>query len=65
MVAAGGGGKARPTRLLRSAADGEWVPLVLGNHRDVDVDVVAGFEVEELGTFDHQVSHLSTGAGEN
>lgn len=61
----GGGGRARPTRLLWSAADGERVPLVLGDDWDVDIDVVARFKVEELGTFDHQVSHLSTGAGKN
>lgn len=58
-----GGGRARPTRLLWSAADGERVPLVLGDDWDVDVDVVARFKVEELGTFDHQVSHLSTKVG--
>lgn len=65
---AGGGwrraGERGLTRLLWSAADGERVPLVLGDDWDVDVDVVAGFKVEELGTFDHQVSHLSTGGGQ-
>lgn len=61
----GGGGRARPTWLLWSAADGERVPLVLGDDRDVDVDIIARFKVEELGTFDHQVSDLSTGVGKN
>lgn len=49
---------ARRTGLLRSAADGEWVPLVLGDLWDVDVDVISRFELEELRTSDHQVSHL-------
>lgn len=46
------------TWLLGGAADGERVPLVLGNHWDVDVDVISRFKLEELGTPDHQVSHL-------
>lgn len=36
------------------------MPLVLGDDRDVDVDVVSRFEMEELRTFDDQVSHLHT-----
>lgn len=36
------------------------MPLILCNHWDIDVDVISGFEMEELRTFDHQVSHLNT-----
>lgn len=46
--------------MLRSAADGEWMPLILCYHWDIDVDVISRFEMEELRTFDHQVSHLNT-----
>lgn len=46
------------TLLLRSAADGEGVPLVGGDGRDVQVDVVSGLVVEKLRSLDHEVSHL-------
>lgn len=36
------------------------MPLILCYHWDVDVDVISRFEMEELRTFDHQVSHLNT-----
>lgn len=36
------------------------MPLILSYPWNVDVDVIPRFEVEELGSFDHQVRHLST-----
>lgn len=47
------------TWLLWSAADGERVPLVLSDSWDVDVNIISRFELEELRTSDHQVSHLT------
>lgn len=35
------------------------MPLILCYDWDVDVDVISRFEMEELRTFDHQVSHLN------
>lgn len=46
------------TLLLGSAADGEGMPLVGGDGRDVEVDVVSGLVVEKLWSLDHKVSHL-------
>lgn len=46
------------TWLFWGAADSEWVPLIFGNCWDVDVNIISWFEMEKLGTFDHQVSHL-------
>lgn len=46
------------TLLLGRAADGEGVPLVGGDGRDVQVDVVTRLVVEELRPLDHEVSDL-------
>lgn len=46
--------------MLRSTADGEWMPFILCYYWDINVDVISRFKVEELGTFDHQVSYLKT-----
>lgn len=43
--------------LLRSAADGERVPLVLGNGGDVDKSVISRMEVEVERSFDDQMGH--------
>lgn len=50
--------------LLRSAADGEGVPLVGGDGWDVQVDVVSGLVVEKLGSLDHKVSDLEEKEGQ-
>ena len=41
--------------LLRGRADGEWVPLVLGNLWNLDVDIVPRLKVEALWAGHHQV----------
>lgn len=46
------------TLLLGSTADGEGMPLVGGDGRDVEVDVVSGLVVEKLWPLNHEVSHL-------
>lgn len=51
------------TLLLGSTADGERVPLVGGNGRDVQVDVVARLVVEKLRSLNHKVSHLEEKGG--
>ena len=43
--------------LLRSRADGEGVPLGLGNTRDTDKDPVAGRELEVARTTDRELRH--------
>lgn len=46
------------TLLLGSTADGEGMPLVGGDGRDVEVDVVSRLVVEKLRPLNHEVRHL-------
>lgn len=47
-----------PTFLFGSTADGERMPLVLGDNRHVDEDVVAGPEVKARRPFDYEMRDL-------
>ena len=46
------------TFLLGGAADGEGMPLVLSNDRDLNEDVVAALVSEVTWSGQHQVGHL-------
>ena len=47
--------------LFRGGADGERMPLVLGNGRDLDEDVVPRLVIEVGRTVDDQMCHLMCG----
>lgn len=46
------------TLLLRGAADGKRMPLVLGDDWDVYIHIISRFEVKEWRSFDNQMCYL-------
>jgi len=45
------------TFLLRSTADGKWMPLIFGNSRNIDKNIVTRVEIKVVRALNDEVCH--------